>query len=108
MSRSDREHLEKRVVRHCTTIANQQTARIVNQFLAENVPLQTIYNIIRKYEASGIVRDKPRRDRPRKMPSDQRTRLRRLVNHYTGIALRKIAPKFGVHRRTIQRDLKAM
>ena len=108
MTRSDREHRAKRIVRHYTTIANQQTAPTVNHFLAENVPRQTIYNIIRKYEASGIVGDKPRSGRPRKMPSGQRTLLRRLVNHHTDVSLRKIALKFGVRRRTIQRDLKAM
>ena len=108
MARSDGEHLKERIVRHYTTIANQQTALTVNHFLADNGPRQTIYNIIRKYEASGIVGDKPRSRRPRKISSGQRTRLGRLVNHHTGISLRKIAPKFGVYRRTIQRNLKAM
>jgi transposase len=108
MTRSDREHLAKRVVQYYTNVANQQTALTVNHFLAEKVPRQTIYNIIRKYDASGIVGDKARSGRPRKISSGQRIRLKRLVNHQTGVSLRKIASKFGVHRRTIQRELKAM
>ena len=63
MTRSDREHLATRIVRHYTTIANQQTTPTVNHFLAENVSRQTIYNIIRKYEASAIVADKSRSGR---------------------------------------------
>ena len=107
MIRSDREYLAKHIVRHYTIIANQQTAFTVSQFLAENVPYRSIYNIIRKYEASDIVENKPRSGHPRKTSSDQRTRLRRLVNHYTCVSLRKVAPEFRVHIRTIQDELKA-
>lgn len=52
--------------------------------------------------------DKPRSGRPRKISSGQRTRLKRLVNHRTGISLRKIAKKFNVDRKTIQRELDEM
>ena len=40
-----------------------------------------------------------------KISTGQRTRLKRLVNHQTGISLRRIAQKSNAHRRTIQREL---
>ena len=76
--------------------------------MAENIPRQTIYSIIRKYDDSGTVGDRPRCVRPRKMCGGQLTCLKRLVNHKTGISLRQIAKKFNVHRRTIQRELDDM
>ena len=108
MTRSDREHLAKRIVQHYVTVAKKQKNITVNHFLAENIPRQTIYNIIRKYDTSDVVGDRPRSGRPRKISSGERTRLKRLVNHKTGISLRRIAHKFNVHRRTIQRELNDM
>ena len=106
MTGSDLEYLAKRIVQHYITIANQQTAVTVNHFLGENLTRRTIYNIIRKYETSGIEGDKLRSVSPRKTSSGQRTRLKRMVIHHTGVSLRKITSKFEVHRRTIQRELK--
>ena len=108
MTRSDREHLAKRIVQHYVTVAKKQKNITVNHFLAENILRQTIYNIIRKYDTSDVVGDRPRSGRPRKISSGERTRLKRLVNHKTGISLRRIAHKFNVHRRTIQRELNDM
>ena len=51
-------YLTKRIAQYYTTIANQQTVLTVNHFLAENVPHRIIYNIMRKYTASGIIGDK--------------------------------------------------
>ena len=108
MTRSEREHLAKRIVQHYTNIAKKKKSITVNHFLAENIPRQTIYSIIRKYDDSGTVGDRPRYGRPRKMCSGQLTCLKRLVNHKTGISLRQIAKKFNVHRRTIQREFDDM
>lgn len=108
MTRSDREHLAKRIVQHYLTIAKKQKSITVNHFLAENIPRQTIYNIIRKYDSSGTIGDRARSGRPKKLLRGERTRLKRLVNHKTGISIRQIARKFAVHRRTIQRELNSM
>ena len=35
--------------------------------MKEKVPRQTIYSIIRKYEESGLIGDKPRSGRPKKL-----------------------------------------
>ena len=108
MTRSDREHLAKRIVQHYTTIANRKQIVTVNHFVAENVPRQTIYNIILKYDTPDVVGDKPRSGHPKEISSGQRTRLKRLANHHTRMSLREIARKFGVHRKTIQRELNRM
>ena len=105
MTRSDREHLANRIVQHYTTTAKLKKSVTINHFLAENIPRQTVYSIIQKYDTCGTIGDKPRSGRPRKISSGQRTRLKRLVNHKTGISLRKIVKKFNVHRKTIQREL---
>ena len=91
MTRSEREHLAKRIVQHYTNVAIKKKKSITfNHFLAENIPRQTTYSIIRKHDDSGTVEDRPRCGRPRKMCSGQLTCLKRLVNHKTGISLRQI------------------
>ncbi|CAF3563035.1 unnamed protein product [Rotaria socialis] len=105
MPRSDKEQLVKRIVQHYRMVAKKKKNITVNHFLAENIPRQTIYRIIWKYDTCDTIGDKLRSGRPRKISTGQRTRLKRLVNHQTGISLRRITQKFHVHRRTIQREL---
>jgi len=106
MTRSEREHLQKRIVQFHLNIANKQKSVTVNHFLKEKVSRQTIYNIIRKYEESGHIGDKPRSGRPKKLCEGQLTRLKRLVNHKTGVSLRRLASKFCVCPQTICNYLK--
>ena len=95
----------KRIVQRARTVAKKKKNITDNHFLAENIPSQTIYRIIWKYDTCSTVGSRPRRGRPQKISTGQRTRLKRLVNHQTGISLRRIAGKFNVHRRTIQHEL---
>ena len=108
MTRSEREHLEKRVVQHYNNIAQKEKKFTVNHFFAQNIPPQTIYSIIRKYEESDVIRDKARTGRPRKISNGQRTRLKKLVNHKTSIFVRQTGKKFNIHRRKFQRGLNTM
>ncbi|CAF3262830.1 unnamed protein product [Rotaria socialis] len=102
---SVREQLAKRIVQHHRTVAKIKKNITVNHFLTEIFHVKTIYGIIWKYDTCGTIGDKPRSGLPRKISTGQRTRLKRLVNHQTGISLRRIPQKFNVHRRTIQREL---
>ena len=103
-----REQLQKRVVQHYVNVANQQKQITVNHFVQEKIPRPSIYSIIRKYEESGYVGDKPRSARPKKLSRGQLTRLKRLVNKRTGIPLRRLAPRFKVSYQTVSNHLKAM
>ena len=76
------------VVQHYVNVANKQKQITVNHFVREKIPHQTIYSIIRKYEESGYVGDKPRSTRPKKLSREQLTRLKHLVNKRTEISLR--------------------
>ena len=67
-----------------------------------------MYSIIRKYEESGYVGDKPRSGRPKKLSRGQLTGLKRLVNKRTGISLRRLAPRFKVSYQTVSNHLKPM
>ena len=108
MARINREQLQKRVVQHCVNVANKQKQIIVNHFVQEKIPRQTIYSIIRKYAESGYVGNKPRAGRPKKLSREQLTRLKRLVNKRTEISLRRLAPRFKVSYQTVSHHLKAM
>lgn len=108
MARIDREQLQKRIVQHYINVANKHKNITVNHFLQEKIPRQTIYSIIKRYEESGYVADKPRSGRPKKLSRGQLTRLKRLVNKKTGISLRRIGPKFKVSYQTISNHLKAL
>ena len=103
ITRCDREHRAKRIVQH-----RQKKSITFHHLMVENNPRQTIYSIIQKYDACGIVGDSSRSGRRKEISIDQRTHMKRLVNHQTGISLRKIDQKFNVHRRTFQRVLKDM
>ncbi len=108
MTKSEREHLQKRIVQFYLNVAGEQKSVTVNHFLEEKIPRRTIYNILQKYERSGEVGDKPRCGRPKKLSRGGLTRLKRLVNHKTGISLRRLAPKFRVSHVTIRNQLRDM
>ena len=108
MARINREQLQKWVVQHYVNVANKQKQITGNHFIQEKIPRQTIYSIIRKYEESGYVGDKPRSSRPKKLSREQLTRLKRLVNKRTGISLRRLTPRFKVNYQTVSNHLKAM
>ncbi len=67
MTRSERECLAKHIVRHYVHIANRQKRITVNHFLQEGIPRLSIYRIIKNFEESGAVGDKPRMGRPKKL-----------------------------------------
>ena len=71
MARINREQLQKRVVQHYVKVANTQKQITVNHFAQDKIPRQTIYSLIRKYEESGYVGDKPRSGRPKKLSHRQ-------------------------------------
>jgi len=48
-------------------ISNRQKRITVNHFLQEEIPRPSIYRIIKKFEESGAVGDKPRAGRPKKL-----------------------------------------
>lgn len=108
MARLEREYLAKRIVQHYLNIAGREKRITVNHFLQEKIPRSTIYDIIKKYEEYGVVGDKHRTGRPKKLSARQSIRLKRLTDQKTGISLRQIAPKFDVNISTISRQLKAM
>lgn len=108
MTKSQREELQRRVVQFYIDVAGKKKNVTVKHFLAEKVPRQTIYNIINKYDESRHVGDKPRSGRPKKLSRGELTRLKRLVNHKTGVSLRLLAQKFRVSHSSIHRYLEEM
>ena len=108
MARINREQLQKWFVQHYVNVANKQKQITVIHFVQEKIPRQSIYSIIRKYEESGYVGDKPRSVRPKKLSRGQLTRLKRRVNKRTGISLRRLAPRFKVSYRTVSNHLQAV
>ena len=67
MTRFERDCLKSRIVQHYINVANRQKKITVNHFLQEKVPRRTIYYIIKRYEESGAIVDKPRSGRPKKL-----------------------------------------
>ena len=108
MTRSEREYLAKSIVQHYVNIADRQKKITINHFLQERIPRPIIYRIIKKFEESGVIGDKPRSGRLDKLSKQQLTRLKRFTDQKTGISLRKIALKFDVDISIISRHLKAM
>ena len=65
--------------------------------MTENIPHQTVYIIIQKYNTSSIFGDRSRSGRSKTISTGQQTRIKRLVNHQTGISWKKIAQRFNVY-----------
>ena len=101
MTKSERETLQKRIVQFHISYAKNKKNVTVNHFMKEKIPRQTIYSIIRKYEEFGLIGDKPRSRRPKKLCQQRLDRLKQLVNHKTGVSLRLLVPKFKVSHQTI-------
>ena len=108
MAQINREQLQKRVVPHYVNVANKQKQITVNHLVQEKISRQTIYSIIKKYEESRCIGDKPKSGRPKKLSRGQLTRLKRLVNKRTGISLHRLAPRFKASYQTVSNHLKAM
>ena len=87
MTRSERETLQKRIVQFHLNYAKSKENITVNHFLKEKISRQTTYNIIRKYEETSYIGDRPRFGRPKKLHQRQLSRLKRLTNHKTGVSL---------------------
>ena len=69
-----------------------------DHFMAEGVPKTTVYNIIKVYLAWGSVERRRGSGRPAvKMTMLQKRRLKRMVNHKTGISQRALASTFSCH-----------
>ena len=101
MTRSERETLQKQIVQFHISYAKNKKNVTVNHFMKEKMPRQTIYSIIRKYEESGLIGDKPRPGRPKKLNQQRLDRLKQLANHKTGVSLRLLVRKFKISRQTI-------
>ena len=108
MTGSERETLQKRIVQFHISYAKNKKNVTVNHFMKEKIPRQTIYSIIRKYEESGLIGDKPRSGRPKKLRQQRLDRMKQLVNHKTGFSLRLLARKFKVSHQTICNYLEEM
>lgn len=108
MTRSEREHLKKRIVQYYVHIVNRSKKLTVNHFVQEQVPRRSIYRIIQVFEDTGTINDKPRSGRPKKLSAKQLKQMKLLTDQKTGISLRQIARKFDVNVSTISRQLNAM
>ena len=108
MTRSERETLQKRIVQFHISYAKNKKNATVSHFMKEKIPCQTIYSIIRKYEESGLIGDKPRSGRPKQLRQQRFDRLKQLVNYKTGVFLRVLARKFKVSHQTICNYLEEM
>ena len=64
--------------------------------------------MLKTYEDTKTVKDKDRSGRPKKLSRGSMTLLKRLVNHKTGVSLRRLGSKFKVSHVTIRNCLKEM
>ena len=78
-------------------------------FVAEGIPKKTVYDIIKRYLVRGTVERRRGSGRPaRKMKSRNRQRLKRMVNHKTGLSQRALASTFGCSQAYICKVIKKL
>ena len=107
---NDRLLLRKRVVQFLELFrsSNDDWKSItVSHFVAEGRPRSTIYNIIDSYLRRGSVDHKKGAGRPaRVMTPYNKRRLRRAVDHKTGVSQRRLAARFNCDQSYISKTLK--
>ena len=64
MAKADCEVLQKRILQFYLQAGARSKATTVNHFREEEDSRTTVFSIIRKYQESGIVGDRPRSGRP--------------------------------------------
>lgn len=81
---------------------------VVKHFLVENIPRQTIYNTISRWEKGLPCEDKPRSGRPSNLSSEDLKKLKKSTENRVGVSQRKLAKKFSVSQMCISRTLKKL
>ena len=107
MTRVERQSLNQRIVKFYLGAAKRKKNVVIQHFL-EKIPRRTIYNVLKKYENSKTVKDKDTSGHPKKLCRGSMTRLKCLVNHKTGVSLRRLGSKFEVNHETVRKCLKEL
>ena len=107
MYRREREELAKAVVTHHIHCAHSLTKNTVNHFASQGIPRRTVYNIIKKYTTHLTTQFLPKPGRPSKISEKQLKALVKAVDNKTGVSLRRLGRRFGVHYSTISRVLRS-
>ena len=107
MTRSEKA-LQKRIVQFHLNYVKSKKNVIVDCFLKEKIPYQTIYSIIGKYEQFDYIGDKPRSSRPKKIASStvKSTEMSGLIIRL--VFLHQLATKFEVSHENIYNYLEEM
>ena len=88
---------------------NKGKSYTYNHFKMSNYGKTQIYAIMKRFdETGGDVTRKSGSGRPSKLTSQQKSQIKRSVNHSAGNSQRKLASKYGVTHRTIGNALKNM
>jgi hypothetical protein len=109
---SCREESRKRVVQFFSRIQGiRQDWKpfTVAHFVAEGMARSSVYHIIHEYLARGTVERRRGSGRPAlKMNSANRQRLKRMVNHKTGVSQTALGAIFSCSHQYISRVIKKM
>jgi transposase len=105
MKRTQQEHenLAKSIVTFHINNSNNVVKNTVSHFVKQNIPRQTIYDILKKYKEHGTTNFLPKSGRPSKMSDKKVNELIKKVNNKTGVSQRRLGRRFRVHQSTISR-----
>lgn len=102
---AEREALRKSIEK---MIPQMKKSEIVQHFAKQGIARETVYKSINRVVNNQSTQDKKRSGRPTTWTADKKRKLKRLVNHRTGISQRRLGRKFDVHHTTICRQLAKM
>ena len=105
LSVTERENFRKAVK---NMISQMTKSDLVAHFTKQGIARSTIYNTINRIQNEGPIQDNKRTGRPTTWTTAAKKKLKRLTNNRTGVSQRRLARKFGVHRRTVGRQLEKM
>jgi transposase len=107
MYRREREELAKAIVTYHIHCAHSLPKNTVNHFESQGIPRRSVYNIIKKYTTHLTTQFLPKSGRPSKISDKQLKALVKAVDNKTGVSLRRLGRRFGVHYSTISRVLRS-
>ena len=96
MAKVDRIALNERIVFFYLNKTNKNKYLTFKHFKEEGVPKTTIYNVMRKYDETGMYEDLPRSGRPPKLNDKKVNQLVKIFNNKCNIGQRNVARQMGV------------
>lgn len=98
-----KEHLRERIY---NLLGQKPKNEVINHFKCENIPISTIYRVVKRWETGNSAKSLQKVGRPPILNEKQQRKVIRSAGNKVGVSQRKLAAKFEVSRGCIRNILR--